>query len=144
MNKLDLYANKLQKIVDDLPNITIVAVEETKQEAIALNKEQMIFGVDSNELDIGSYASSEYRAMKLNQNPFAGGKVDLRLTGAFHRAMFAETSGNLLKIDSNDPKRSKLVEKYSDNIFGLHKRNTEKYKKTVYLYIIKTIKERLK
>jgi hypothetical protein len=144
MNSLQIYISKLQGIVNDFDNLVTESVDETKQIATAYNKEQMIYGQDSADGIIGEYNWKEYGQMKAQMNPFADGKVDLRLTGAFHKAMNANINGNVMVIDSTDSKRNKLVAKYGEEIFGLNTKNKKRYKKDVNLYLFRVIKNRLK
>ena len=133
MNTLQIFASKLQSVVNDWDSIVLQSVEETKQIATSYNREQMIYGDDADGGEIGRYNWEEYGEMKKQMNPFANGKVDLRLTGDFHNAMSAKVSGNALLIDSSDSKRNKLVEKYGKKIFGLTEKNQNRYKKDVNL-----------
>jgi hypothetical protein len=144
MNSLQIYISKLQKVVNDWPDLVTESVEETKETATKYNREQMMDGYDSTDEEIGGYASYEYEQMKQELNPFANGRVDLKLTGAFHKAMNAKVNGNVLTIDSTDSKRNKLVEKYGEKIFGLNTKNQKRYKKDVNLYLFRLIKNRLK
>ena len=144
MNSLQIFANKLQSIVNDWDSIVLQSVEETKNSAVNYNREQMMDGFASDGEDIGGYASFEYEQMKQELNPFANGRVDLKLTGDFHKAMNANVIGNVLLIDSNDSKRNKLVEKYGKKIFGLTEKNQNRYKKDVNLYLFRLIKNKIK
>lgn len=143
MNSLQIFISKAQQVVNEWDDLVMQTVDETKQIATAYNKEQMIYGEDAEDGTIGEYNWREYGEMKAQMNPFAGGKVDLRLTGAFHKAMNAKVNGNLLIIDSTDPKRNKLVDKYGEKIFGLSTKNQKRYKKDVNLYLFRIIKNKL-
>jgi hypothetical protein len=71
---------------------------------------------------IGKYRNPAYARRKNAMNPLPGfGIPDLKLSGAFHRQVYAETRGDKVILDSTDPKTQKLVDKYGEEIFGLNK-----------------------
>jgi len=93
---------------------------------IELNQAQMLKGVKSSGAKIGKYKSTEYAVMKADQNPEAGaGNVDLKLSGAFYRAIQMKITGENIDIASTDPKASKLESKYDKDkkLYGLTKDN---------------------
>lgn len=63
---------------------------------------------------LGYYASTLYKARKERLNPFAGGKVDLILTGAFVCSAYLTTPrSGLFDSGFSDSKASSLLEKYN-------------------------------
>lgn len=144
MNSLQIFVSKLQSVVNEWDSLTVQAIEETKENAVNYNRGQMMDGFTSDNKEIGGYASLAYEQLKQELNPFANGRVDLNLTGAFQKAMDAKITGNMLLIDSNDSKRNKLVEKYGKKIFGLTEKNQKRYKKDVNLYLFRLIKNKIK
>ena len=58
--------------------------------------------------------SKAYARLKGKSTP------DLKLTGAFQEAIFAKSTSKTFVLSSKDKKKPFLVNRYSDNIFGLN------------------------
>lgn len=91
---------------------------------IELNQAQMLQGVTKKGEGIGTYSTSplgqQYAEFKASLNPEAGeGNVDLKLSGAFYRAMIMKITGENIDIDSTDDKSKMLIGKYGSDVFGL-------------------------
>jgi hypothetical protein len=82
-------------------------------------------GKDKSGEDIApSYRNDAYAAMKQGMNSLPQyGTPDLKLTGAFHRAIYFDT--DKMQPTSDDPKTPSLEEKYND-IFGLNEEYLQK------------------
>jgi hypothetical protein len=104
----------------DAYSIAAEAADETKDNFVSLNAEQMHKGLDSEGEKIGEYRSELYAEQKHRINPLPGfGFVDLRLTGAFYEGMYMRVEGDSLLEGSEDEKAEGLEEKYGKAIFGL-------------------------
>jgi hypothetical protein len=84
------------------------------------NRMQLKMGLKSDGERIGKYRSKPYAEKKNSMNGLAGmGNVDLILTGAFEKGIFAQSEGDTLEIGSTDTKTEMLTTKYGEEIFGL-------------------------
>ena len=84
----------------------------------------MMKGENATGKRIGRYRNPAYARLKNSMNPVPGlGVPDLKLTGKFHREIFAEIRGDKVIIDSVNEKTEALVEKYGETIFGLNVEN---------------------
>lgn len=93
---------------------------ETSEDWVDLNREQMLNGINSDGELIGNYASAIYSEVKHRMNPLAGeGNVDLKLKGGFQDSEYAIAKGNEIFSNSSDYKNSALEKKYSKKIHGL-------------------------
>ena len=111
--------SKLGKL--DVEVLCINALENNEGLLIELQQKQMTYGKNAKNEEIGYYRSPFYEEMKNRMNPLAQRRVDLKLTGAFHKGITV-LAGKEIIFDSKDNKTLDLVEKYSEDIFGL---NTE-------------------
>ncbi len=103
----------------DIRRIGAFSVERTKDKIAEANRRQMMAGKGSAR-PIGKYRNPVYARYKNAANPEPGlGNIDLRLTGAFHKAIFVAVSGDGYEIDSSDGKTDDLVNRYGAQIFGL-------------------------
>ncbi len=104
----------------DLPLIFEVALIDSEQDYVKLQKDQMFHGLNSDDAPIGQYKNPLYAARKNTQNPTPGfGIPDLRLTGEFYAGIFADPRSEGIVVDSLDYKADELMAKYSDKIFTL-------------------------
>ena len=94
-------------------------------EKIIKNNPQLVFrkqdefrhGENPDGSTIGLYRNEEYRLMKQQMNPLAGGTVDLILTGSTIKHLQVVSLGNgEFKLYSTDHKWPSLVEKYGKQI----------------------------
>lgn len=108
-------------------NVDTVSQEAMEQVTTPLKekqKDQLLSGLNRMGEQIGKYRSPAYAKKKYAMNPLPGeGIPDLKLTGAFHREVYAEVRGDKVIVDSTNDKTQALVNKYGEKIFGL---NTEK------------------
>jgi len=103
----------------NLLNEAMKAIADVKEDVIEINRNHLQQGENKDGERIGEYRSAIYGDMKARMNPKAQGYVDLILTGAFTNAMHLKMQSKGFAIDSNDRKKSKLVSKYGEDIFGL-------------------------
>lgn len=104
------------------------SAEKNGDVAVKMNKEQLLKGKDSNNEDLENYSDLLYAAYKQGLNPIPPfGTPDLKLTGAFHKGFYFNSINDRFIIDSKDVKRNRLAGKYSTDIFGLNKQNTNTF-----------------
>lgn len=108
----DLVSN-WDKYIDDF-------FKSIEPDLIDANTAQLDDGMNSLGFQLPPYANPEYARMKGRAIP------DLKLTGDFREAFFVKSIGDVLKIDSTDDKRVKLIKKYGLDIFGLTEDNLNK------------------
>lgn len=98
--------------------------------AVRLNQNQMVDGETSLDKEITpSYFSSSYAAFKSKLNSRAGfGTPDLRVTGAFQHGMRMIKKSKKYFITSSDGKTPELTKKYTINVFGLNKTNSNTFR----------------
>jgi len=90
----------------------LVIKEETN--LLGIKEDEFTRGERPDGSRIGYYASTLYKARKERLNPFAGGKVDLILTGAFVRSAYLTTPrSGLFGFGFSDSKAPDLLEKYN-------------------------------
>lgn len=113
----------------DMEGATVSAIDQTRSQAVQLNKEQLYFeGIKSDGSDLREYSSRSYALYKASLNPFVGyGRADFFVTGSFQGHMFARLEGNILEFGSTDSKTSKLEARDGKNIFGLTENNKYNY-----------------
>lgn len=106
-----------------------VIIEQTKEEAVKLNRLQLYdMSQDKNEMSLLIYRSPSYATYKNKRNPKPGlGHPDLFLTGSFQNKMFATVEKETLNISSRDSKTFDLIKQYGDDIFGLSEKSKSIY-----------------
>lgn len=92
-------------------------VKDNQDEALDLNRSQLLENRDSEGESLGEYASIAYANLK------GSVKVDLKLTGEFQKSFFMETDKFPVVFGAKDQKAEMLSEKYGQEIFGLDKQN---------------------
>ena len=122
MGKLRELTIKVSQFVDNLSAILDYAVQSSDNELVFLNKQQMLQSKLSDDTSILPEYSASYAAFKGFSKP------DLKLTGDFQSEMFLIADNGQFQIASTDYKTPLLVNKYSENIFGIAPSNTEKAK----------------
>ena len=96
-------------------------------------RDELKAGVKPDGGDIGDYQSDSYSVFKQSINPFAGGKVDLILTGAYERAIKVLSLGSSkFTLRSSDKKRGALIEKYGIENEGINEEIWNKLQKFDY------------
>ena len=120
------------------------AIENTREDMILIQQEQMRKGLNADGIPIGFYKRQKYAEMKNAMNPLPGlGIVDLELHGDFKRELFAEVRGEEFIIDSADSKTKFLVDKYTDKAIGLNDDSLDQYAEVVEPVFQEQIKEKL-
>lgn len=76
-------------------------------------RKQLTAGFDKKGSRLRPYKSKKYAERKHSMNPVPGfGNPDLKLTGKFHRGLFARSSRDVIEITSADSKAGQLIKKY--------------------------------
>lgn len=121
MNFIDLQRN-VQYVVDNLNTIVIDSAMQLDTVIADLNTKQLEQGKRADGKNIiPGYKRESYANFKKS----IGAKPkkwtpDLKLSGDFHAGIYAFKKGDMIHIDSTDPKSSNLQGKY-EKIFGLNK-----------------------
>lgn len=106
-----------------------IAVDQTADQLVRLQRFQLLTGKDSSGGTIGIYRSDRYAFKKFLMNPLPGfRRMDFRLTGDFYKGIFADARENSVVIDSSDEKTGRLLD-INPDIFGLSKQNASEYAK---------------
>jgi len=129
MSSILTVLKKYQNVRSNVDAIAEKSIEDTKEQLLDFNTEQLFKGLTSMEGNFQQYASPIYADLKASRNPLPGyGNPDLFLTGAFYRGFQAEVSGGLIKIYSTDAKAESLEKKYGkDYIYGLSEGYRQEY-----------------
>lgn len=103
-------------------------VNETKQEIIRLNQQQLFSGLLSTGDKVGVYKLRDYAERKNLLNPLPGfGIPDLKLSGDFYKGFVVEVNEEIYNITSRDPKTGRLYSLFGPDIFGLTEENKGLY-----------------
>lgn len=109
------YELKQRILSLNMRSIAEQAVEDTKQDIVERQQEQLRYGLNRKGQKIGKYKNDAYAKKKNALNPLPGlGNVDLKLEGDFHREIFVEVTPDVFKTDSKDSKSIDLQKKYPD------------------------------
>jgi hypothetical protein len=109
---------KLESINVEALVFGIIDDESFNEEALFTQRDQWEQGLNAAGNPIGEYRNQFYAEAKAEMNPRAGGKVDLKLTGAFYNSLKIVRSGEELLFTDDDFKSNELEQKYTDKIFG--------------------------
>lgn len=99
---------------------------KNKEEILDFVRQRWVIGKRPDGSIIGVYKSFLYQQEKANQNPLAGGNVDLTLTGSLKGDLdiFPLTGGNF-SIFSKDEKAINIAQKYGLDVYGLTREEEE-------------------
>lgn len=119
----------LKRLQRQMGRVAHETVKANEHVIIDMNTAQLLQGKRSDgSLLNPEYRSDEYAAMKQGMNPRPPyATPDLFLTGDFQEGFFVKRVKLGWEISSKDKKRQKLVDKYSEDIFG----NTPKDEKEI-------------
>lgn len=110
---------------------------------LKMNKDAQLFNEGVDRL---SHKLEEYTDFTKSIKRSKGQPVDrttLKDTGAFHKRFFLSLDNQSFEIDSTDPKRDKLVDKYGDDIFGLTDENMRILQNALRSQLITEIRKRI-
>lgn len=128
MARLGQLLKKYQSL--NIDQLAIEAVEETRDQLLDIQRDQLLHGERKDGSKIGKYKSESYAAKKLSQNPLAGsGNVDLKFTGEYYQELFVDIRNETLVIDSaaSVDKINSIIDKYGDPL-GLNEVSLNEYK----------------
>jgi hypothetical protein len=130
----------------DVSAIVTETMEAVTPDIKASQQGQMLKGLNARGTRIGMYRSGAYAVIKNRMNPVPGyGVPDLKLTGEFHREIYAEIRGDKVIIDSVNEKTEALAKKYGEEIFGLNAESkTTLIEDVVRPQFMKKVRDKLK
>lgn len=106
-------------------DLALEATEKFKEEILDLNTEEQLFkGVDAQGQSLGEYSPFTVEIKEAKGQPTD--RVTLKDEGDFYNSLFTNTDRFPVKIDSKDPKRNELVERFGTDILGLTGENKDK------------------
>lgn len=128
------------KLQQSLKKFTLPVLQKEVSQIILRDKkildrkrDELKAGVTPDGGQIGEYQSTSYSIFKARINPFAGGKVDMILTGAYERAIKVLSLGNSkFTLRSSDGKRDALIGKYGIKNEGINEEIWNKLQKFDY------------
>lgn len=128
------------KLKESLSRFTIPVLQKEVAQIVLRDRkivdrkqDELKAGASPDGSDIGTYRSEGYRLFKQSRNPFAGGKVDLILTGAYKNAIKVLSLGNSqFTLRSSDSKRDDLIAKYGVENEGINNEVWETLQKFEY------------
>lgn len=140
MNGLEKIASMFGRLAANAETVSEKSIEETKDEFLRLNKDQLYHGETITGESLGFYRSRQYAIKKNRMNSLPGlGVKDNFLTGAYYKGFTLEIKGAKLFLFSTDPKAKKL-EKDKDQRYGLNDSNQSIYiKQSLSPALIKNI-----
>lgn len=103
----------------DVYKIARSVIEETEDDMVKVNRDQLMRNEDSDGKSLGDYRSDSYARFKFNRGQ--SGAVDLFLKGDFQRSIYVEAKARQYFFNATDNKTSKLTVKYGEKIFGMQK-----------------------
>lgn len=144
---IDNVLNRIKSISNnDISNWIYEYIEHNKESILNLVKTRLLNGesvTNPNDV-IGYYKNDSYAKLKKQQNPLAGGTVDLFKTGDFHRYFdITDINENLFRIYSSDEKYIELGKKYGFKQFGLTKEQYKNLLDSTKAYLIEKIFEKI-
>ena len=137
--------NNLKKFTEKRLQNEVSQIILSDKNILDRKRDELKAGVKPDGGDIGTYRSQSYSLFKQSRNPFAGGKVDLILTGAYERAIKVLSLGNSkFTLRSSDSKRDDLIAKYGIENEGINETIWNKLQKFDYApQLFKNIRSQL-
>lgn len=128
---------RFKALEKQLRNIASDVLFQNQDVYLDLQREQMLRGENSQGGEIGTYKILAYAEMKERMNPLAGGTVDGKLTGDFHRELTLRLmSARKFLVYSQDEKNQKLTKMY-DHLFLLNPNYLYEYRKKFFMSELK-------
>jgi hypothetical protein len=132
MNAFEELINKLKTVEAKLDTTFVKVLNENDDELKKAQTDQMSIGKNANNNNIGRLKNAGYARRKISKGGKAPFRVaDLKDTGVFYRGVKASANSTTLTVTSTDSKKDKLVEKYTDDIFGFNDTTYNKLKQDV-------------
>jgi hypothetical protein len=123
MVALEILADTLKKIQQDLPALIGEVIEDNERAIVEMNIEQLQEGQRSDGSTLPNY--SPVSVAKFGKRP---GPMTLEDTGAFYRGIRVRAGKTFAEIIGTDPKTGMLEALYDLTIIGLSEDNLEKLK----------------
>ena len=149
MSDFKTFHKKWRSAFRDDQQIQVQAIKSVSDEAVNLNKEQLLSSTKADGESFKDY-SGETLAIKQEKSRFISstGRLALKDTGDFHSEMFARpqsfTDNTVgLFISSRDSKTGMLTATYGEDIFGLVVANKETISDKATRKYILTYKKRI-
>jgi hypothetical protein len=118
---------QITRLRDNLPQIAEDSVAQVKPSIVEAQAEQLVSGSNADGGTFRRYKDPRYAKMKNTLNPLPGlGNPDLKLTGAFHKGIYATVQDGRIVIGSSDNKAQWLEPNYK-SIFGLNPQEMEDF-----------------
>ena len=114
MNIIEELLKNVRKTQKQMPSLVSRSINQEPGGFEDAQREQMLRSERSDGGAITPKYSKAYARLKGKSTP------DLKLTGAFQEAIFAKSTSKTFVLSSKDKKKPFLVNRYSDNIFGLN------------------------
>lgn len=129
MTTLHSTSTKWQAMVSIYDTTLQQTFEETKQDAVVYNRQQLYTGIKSDGSKLSPhYATLQYSTKKYGLNSKPGLSIpDLYVTGAFYNGIGVVVNQKSLTFDSSDTKSAKLELEYTSQIYGLTAQNKSRY-----------------
>lgn len=124
---LQQLQKNIKSIITNFDALIVEFLEYYVPELIDLNTQQLKEGYLADGERTWEYASEDYAKLKRSLGSISGDHADLKLTGDFHDAFFADVNKDRIVIDSKDEKRGKLVFKYTQEIFGIERDRLDEF-----------------
>ena len=125
--------NNLKKFTKQVLEKEVSQIILRDNKILDRKRDELKAGASPDGSDIGEYRSPSYAVFKASRNPFAGGKVDLILTGAYERAIKVLSLGSSkFTLRSSDSKRDDLIAKYGIENEGINQEVWNKLQKFDY------------
>ena len=126
---LEQLLQRLQKANFEKDSLKVI--QDNDQKAIDYNVDDQLFerGITATGKAVGEYSmlTKKIKAAKNQRYDH----VTLRDTTNFHDSFFLQADRFPLMLDARDWKKSKLIEKYGNDIFGLTDENKGKFAKDI-------------
>ena len=127
MSDIDTILNNVKTLDQVEILVDVLNRKDVQDYIIFLNTEnQLRFGVDSENIQLGTYRSLSYASFKqgVSGRKAGFGVVDLKLSGDYYKTFLVDVlaNGDFI-IDSNSVKDDKDLRLYSQDLEGLNEKN---------------------
>lgn len=141
----DELIDRIKKIEAELIVTLSNVINDNDKELEDAQRDQMAVGQNALGKNIGRLKNQGYA----NRKKASGGKAplnvaDLKNSGNFYRGVKASATKTVFTLTSTDSKKDKLIQKYSDEIFGYNQKTFTKVKDLILVpQMILDIREQL-
>jgi hypothetical protein len=125
----DELIERLKRVERSLEQTLVNVINENDDKLEDAQRNQMAVGQNALGNNIGTLKNQSYAKRK----KASGGKAplniaDLKNSGDFYRGVKASATKTVFTLTSTDSKKDKLIQKYSDEIFGYNQQTFTKVK----------------